>query len=266
MKKRFTLTIGAAIILLAIMTFAGGSVQAQRIITIVLLPAAPDISDTYYANTATDSPTEAESTAEALPTPEGTPSAVIAFLPDPPEPEKLPTELSSDILYQEPPRDCALDNFPQESCSTRPGQVTDADFTLPTNTALVMTGDAIGIYLPNGKELAPRPNKKSGHDLWVVVNNSDKSVKLHMLAPHGSYRGYFSVEIGETWTIDQIAHLRNLHIERFLLPPQPREYTPTPVANGPKGTNVRVAMWDGTKWLFDSGYYWLKEPYWQRAS
>ncbi len=230
MEKQFTLTVGIIVVLAIVMVFSAGSyTQAQE------LTATPTAMST------------------------------TAFLPDPPDPEKLPTDLSADILYQEPPEDCAKANDPQESCSTRPGQVTDTYFVLKPQTALVMTGDVITLSLGK-KELAKRPDKASGHDLWVVVNNTNADLSLHMLAPHGSYRGYFSVEIGETWTMDQIAQLRNLHLERFLLPPQPREYTPTPVANAAKGTNVRVVLWDGTKWLFDAGYYWLKDPYWQRAA
>ncbi len=211
----------------------------------------------------TRSSVRAQESATATPTitPTSTPTPLLA---DPPEPSKLPTDLSVDILYQEPPEDCAKVNDPEESCSTREGQSTDMDFLLSPNNALVMTGDVITIS-QDSKELVKRPNKKSGHDLWVVVNNTNSSISLHMKAPHGSFRGYFTTE-SDTWTMEQIAFLRDLHLERFLQPPQPRAYTPTPVANAAKGTNVRVAMWNGEKWLFDSGYYWLKDPYWQRAS
>ncbi len=208
-------------------------------------------------------------TATGTPTVAPTAMSTTAFLPDPPDPEKLPTDLSADILYQEPPEDCAVANDPQETCSTRPGQVTDADFVLSAQTALVMTGDVITLS-QDKKELVKRPNKKSGHDLWVVVNNARDDIKLHMKAPHGSFRGYFTTEAG-TWTVEQISYLRNLHLERFLQPPQPRAYTPTPVQNcgrpeGCPNSNVRVAVWDGKKWLIDAGFYWLKDPYWLRAS
>lgn len=195
--------------------------------------------------------------------PQSTPQPVVSSgwqLADPPAPSwfTLPHDLDASIVYQQPPVDCSVANDVNETCSTKEGQATSGDATLKSRTALVMTGDQISLSY-QGSVLAMRPHPSVAHDLWVLLNASSEDVKVNMSAPNGSFRGYFTAE---EWTPAMLAHLRDLHLERFLEPLEPNSYTPTPVANCgeeyeacPK-TNVRVLVYEGGVWIESSiGFY-----------
>ena len=174
-------------------------------------------------------------------------------LGDPPQLYFLPDELSNNVQYVAPPENCAKANNPNMTCSTRVQQPTHGDFILRAGEALVMTGDGIEIS-QNVQSLAPRPSVDIPQDLWVIVNTSDQDVMLTMDAPNGSFRGYFRMLTGD-WTTQYLAHIVNLHLQRFLNPQNSPSFTPTPVPNcgqaknGCKQTEVRVLVWTGIDWV-----------------
>jgi hypothetical protein len=204
-----------------------------------------------------------------IPVPTSTPVPQNSWkLPEPPKPDQLPTQLSVEIKYIEPPVNCAKDNDPNQTCSTKKGQSTDSDFTLKSGEALVMTGDGISVS-QEGKVLVERPSFDTNHDLWIVANNSKVDLNLHMTAPYGSFRGYFKPLEGG-WTVKKVTHLRNLHLYLFLLPMQTYDrFTPTPVPNcesryGCDTVNDRTLVFDDNGWhVADYGLYIEGEPFWQ---
>ena len=194
--------------------------------------------------------------------------SVIWTLPEPPEAQLLPTELALVIEYIQSPENCAKENDPNETCSTKKGQATNGDFSLQGGQSLVMTGDLIGIFDSENNILVDRPSLNTNHDLWVVVNNSDVELDLHMTALHGSFRGYFATTGG--WNVQKITHLRDLHLYLFLLPEQTYDrFTPTPVPNceskyGCDKVNVRVLVFDEEEWqVVGYGLYLEGQPWWQ---
>lgn len=216
-------------------------------------------------------------TATPLPPPTSTPIVIMQTptpqpsnwkLPDPPSASQLPRELSPAIEYIAPPVDCAKANDPNVTCSTIKGQLTDKDFVLKAGQALVMTGDEIGISA-NGQLLVDRPSYDTVHDLWVVVNSTGQDQNLHMLAPDGSFRGYFKPTDGK-WNIQKVTHLRDLHLYLFLLPTQTYDrFTPTPVPNceskyGCDKVDVRVVVFDDSgQHVAAYGLYLEAQPFWQ---
>lgn len=204
-----------------------------------------------------------------IPIPQPTPEAKVTWqLPGPPEAAQLPTQLSPAIKYIEPPVNCAQANDPNATCSTIEGQVTDGDFGLKSGQAIVMTGDDI-VISRDSVLLVGSPSLDTNHDLWVVVNVTVNEIRLHMYAPYGSFRGYFSPADGK-WDVQKVTHLRNLHLYLFLLPYQTSDrFTPTPVPNcdsvyGCNKVNVRVVVYDdaGMK-IAGYGIYLEGQPFWQ---
>lgn len=189
-------------------------------------------------------------------------------LPDPPDANQLPTELSAAIKYVAPPEDCAKKNDPNETCSTIKGQNTEGDFVLKAGLAIVMTGDNI-VISQEGAVLVEQPSYDTQHDLWVVVNSTTRDIKLHMSAPNGSFRGYFVPADGK-WNVQKISHLLNLHLYLFLLPTQTYDrFTPTPVPNcesqfGCEQVNTRAIVFDENgKHAAAYGLYKENQPFWQ---
>lgn len=222
----------------------------------------------------TEAPTNTPEPTEIVPptatlAPSETPQPSVKWkLPDPPDANQLPTQLSVAIKYVEPPKDCAKENDPNVTCSTLKGQVTDGDFVLKSGQALVMTGDVINIS-KDKTVLVDQPSLNTNHDLWVVANATSQDMTLHMLASHGSFRGYFAPADGK-WNIQKITHLRDLHLYLFLLPTQTYDrFTPTPVPNcesrfGCEEVNVRVIVFDDTGMnVAGYGLYKENQPFWQ---
>jgi hypothetical protein len=222
--------------------------------------------------TATVQPTATKPVATATATLSPTVSSAIDWtLPDPSDPTMLPTELSKALLYSTPPENCATDNDPDVSCSTIKGQRTEGSFTLKAGYAIVMTGDQISLF--DGDEiLVSRPTGSVDyHDLWVVVNTTNADLTLRMTAPNGSFRGYFVS--GEGWTIEEVSHLRDLHLYLFLLPEQNyTRFTPTPVPNcesseGCDNVDVRVIVFDDKGLhVVSYGRYQEIAPFWTDRS
>lgn len=258
MKRVLTLSF-LTVLIVAIAACAPNSRVFDQPKSVVASPKPTDKPAPTAAPTVTKMPvppmptaTDVPPTATRVP-PTSAPTAKPATnwqLPDPPGPGSLPKNLLPQIAYQQPPVDCAEPNDPNQTCSTIEGQKTDGDFTLKSGYALVMTGDLIVIDYPG--PFLFRPDASTNHDLWVLVNNSGKDMRAHMTALYGSFRGYFSLN-GARWTPTLVAHLRDLHIEHFLIGDQPKKFTPTPVANcdsknGCDDTSVRVIVFDGTNW------------------
>lgn len=244
----------------------------------IVLAACSAIPDGGIPIQATDLPaaTQIAQPVPATPTlvpPMATESATTApennwKLPSPPDANQLPTELSAAITYIAPPENCATANDPNETCSTIKGQNTDGDFVLKAGQAIVMTGDNISIT-QEGEILADQPSYDTEHDLWVVVNSTTQDIKLHMLAPHGSFRGYFAPADGK-WNVQKVSHLLNLHLYLFLLPVQTYDrFTPTPVPNcesqfGCEQVNTRGIVFDENgKHAAAYGLYKENQPFWQ---
>ncbi len=236
-----------------------------------IVPTTTSVPPAAMPTVAQVQPTVAPTSAPTVASTNSAPKASQSWtFPNPPSPSELPKDLGSILIYQAPPGNCADKNDPNATCSTKKGQPTDGDFSLKSKTALVMTGDNI-LITQAGKLLAPRMNLASNHDLWVVVNTNGQAIALHMNAPNGSFRGYFTMGAGEEWSPQAVAYLRDVHLDHFLLPPQPRSFTPTPVANcestnGCPNTNVRVVLWDGQKWSVAFGFYIIGEtPFWRQG-
>lgn len=226
---------------------------------------------TIAAPTATflPTPTPRPTATAALPAPTATQILVNWDLPVPPAINELPTELAARVIYLTPPEKCAETNDPNVSCSTKKGQLTDGDFVLKPNQAIIMTGDLITIS-KSGEVLVPVPDATVGHDLWSVFNATDSNINLHMYAPDGSFRGFFQVD---QWNKDYITNIRDLHLYLFLLPTQTYDrFTPTPVPNcesknGCDSVNVRVVIFDETgTHVVSYGLYQEATPYWQDLS
>jgi len=196
-------------------------------------------------------------------------SEVDWTLPTPPDANQLPTQMSQELVYIEPPENCAEENNPNVTCSTIKGQLTAGEFILRAGRSLGMTGDVIDIFNDDNQVIVDRPSLTTNHDLWVLVNASNDEIRLSMLAPNGSFRGYFDPADGK-WNIQKIAHLRDLLLYQFLLPTQTYDrYTPTPVPNcesvfGCEKVNVRVVVFDDTG-IHIAGYglYLENQPFWQ---
>jgi len=174
----------------------------------------------------TQAPTLAP-TMTAVPTGTPLPTKILYFV-TPPALSQLPTDLLSNIIYQQPPADCASSSDMNITCSTLRGQSVSGNVTLQPGQGQVWTGDEIELG-KDGVSLVTRPVTSSHHDLWFVLNLSSKPVSYFAYAPDGSFRAKFTIN-GE-WNNDSIANVINLHLQRFLNPQDEQMFTPTPVAN-----------------------------------